>query len=129
VGNGEAPHSVLESMCFPLNLMLKDVGKISLIKEVIDRATSITKFIYNYAFVLSLIKKFTRNRELSHPTITHFVNTSFLFNLCSNVIFSRSKYLFVMTSMIMHFAQDKMGEPPLNYCTLIPSRKEWRKCA
>jgi hypothetical protein len=57
-----------------IDLMLEDVGKISFIKEVIDQARSITKFIYNHAFVLSLMRKFTRNRELLHPTITHFAS-------------------------------------------------------
>jgi hypothetical protein len=42
-----------------IDLMLEDVGKISFVKEVIDRARSITKFIYNHAFVLSLTRTFT----------------------------------------------------------------------
>jgi hypothetical protein len=54
--------------------MLEDVGKIFLIKEVTDRARIIIKFIYNHAFVLSLMSKFTRNKELAHTTITCFAN-------------------------------------------------------
>jgi hypothetical protein len=34
------------------DLMLEDMGKIDWIKDVIDSARSITKFIYNHAFVL-----------------------------------------------------------------------------
>jgi hypothetical protein len=44
-------------------------------KEVIDQDKSITKFIYNDAFVLSLMRKFTKNRELLHLTVTHFASS------------------------------------------------------
>jgi hypothetical protein len=46
------------------SLMLKDMVKTSFIKEVIDQARSIPKFIYNHTFVLSLMMRHTKNREL-----------------------------------------------------------------
>jgi hypothetical protein len=64
-----------------INLMLESVGKISFIKEVIDQVRRIPKYRYNHAFVLSLMRKFTGNKELLHPTITHFA---------SNVIYLKS---------------------------------------
>jgi hypothetical protein len=60
-----------------IDLMLEDMGKTSFIKEVIDQARSIPKFIYNHAFVLSLMRRHTRNRELRRPAITRFA-TNFL---------------------------------------------------
>ena len=57
------------------DLMLKDMGKIPFIKEVVDHAKSITKFIYNHAFVLSLMRRYTKNRELLRPTITRFASS------------------------------------------------------
>eukprot|EP00253_Pinus_taeda_P003832 PITA_03832 len=59
-----------------IDLMLKDIGKISFVKDIVDLSKSITKFIYNHASVLSLMRKFT-NKELVHPTITRFA-TSFI---------------------------------------------------
>ena len=53
-----------------IKLILEDMGKVSFIKEVIDMAGSIPKFIYNHDFVLSLMKRYTRNNELRHPAIT-----------------------------------------------------------
>ena len=41
-----------------IDLMLEDMGKILFIKEVVDHAKSITKFIYNHAFVLSLMRRY-----------------------------------------------------------------------
>eukprot|EP00253_Pinus_taeda_P032126 PITA_32126 len=58
-----------------LDLLLEDMGKLSFIKEAVDMARSIPKFIYNHAFVLSLMRRFTRNKELRRPTITRFATT------------------------------------------------------
>jgi hypothetical protein len=60
-----------------LDLLLEDMGKLSFIKEVVDMARSIPKFIYNHAFVLSLMRRFTRNKELRRPAITRFA-TNFI---------------------------------------------------
>jgi hypothetical protein len=60
-----------------IDLMLKDMGKISFIKDLINQARSIPKFIYNHAFVLSLMRRCTKNKELWHPTITGFA-TNFI---------------------------------------------------
>ena len=58
-----------------IDLMLKDMGEIPFIKEVFDHAKSITKFIYNHAFVLSLMRRYTKNKELLCPTITRFASS------------------------------------------------------
>ena len=46
-----------------IDLILEDMGKIPYIRDIVESAKSITKFIYNHAFVLSLIRRFTNNRE------------------------------------------------------------------
>ena len=53
--------------------MLEDLGKIDWIKDTIDSAQSITKFIYNHATVLSLMRKFTGDRvgASCHHTLCH----------------------------------------------------------
>ena len=60
-----------------LDLILEDLGKIDWIKDTIDLARSITKFIYNHAEVLSLMRWFTGDKELVRPAITRFA-TSFI---------------------------------------------------
>jgi hypothetical protein len=60
-----------------LDLMLEDMGKIDWIKDAIDSTRSITKFIYNHAFVLNLMRKFAGDKELVRPAITRFA-TSFI---------------------------------------------------
>ena len=58
-----------------IDLMLEDMGKLPWIKEIIDSARSVTKYIYNHTFVLSLMRQFTGNKELVRPAITHFSTT------------------------------------------------------
>jgi hypothetical protein len=60
-----------------IDLILEDTCKIAYIKDIIELSRSITKFIYNHASVLSLMRRFTNNRELVHPAITCFA-TSFI---------------------------------------------------
>eukprot|EP00253_Pinus_taeda_P008701 PITA_08701 len=60
-----------------IDLMLEDIGKFSFVKDIVDSSKSITKFIYNHASVLSLMRKFTNNKELVCPAITRF-STSFI---------------------------------------------------
>jgi hypothetical protein len=60
-----------------IDLILEDMGKIPYIRDIVESAKSITKFIYNHASVLSLMRRFTNNRELVRPAITRFA-TSFI---------------------------------------------------
>jgi hypothetical protein len=66
-----------------IDLILEDMGKLPWIKEIIDSAQSVTKYIYiyiyiyNHTFVLSLMRQFTGNRELVCLAITRFA-TSFI---------------------------------------------------
>jgi hypothetical protein len=60
-----------------IDLILEDMGKIPYIRDIVELTKSITKFIYNHASVLSLMRRFTNNRELVHLAITCFA-TSFI---------------------------------------------------
>jgi hypothetical protein len=102
--------------------MLEDMGKTSFIKEVIDQARSVPKFIYNHIWVLSLMRRHTKNRELRRLAITRFA-TNFI------TLQSLLQCLFVMSGGILHIAGKRMGKPLLDWCTVTPSEKEWQRCA
>jgi len=55
-----------------IDLILEDMGKIPYIRDIIESARTITKFIYNHAYFLSWMRIFTNNWELVCPTITCF---------------------------------------------------------
>ena len=58
-----------------IDLMLEDIGKIPMVRHIVESSKSITKFIYNHASVLSLMRRFTNNKELVRPAITRFATT------------------------------------------------------
>eukprot|EP00253_Pinus_taeda_P027219 PITA_27219 len=60
-----------------IDLMLEDIGKIDWVKNSIDHAKSITKFIYNHTLILSLMRKHTGGKDIIKPAITRFA-THFL---------------------------------------------------
>eukprot|EP00253_Pinus_taeda_P014087 PITA_14087 len=60
-----------------IDLMLEDIGKIDWVKNTIDHAKSITKFIYNHTLILSLMRKHTGGKDIIRPAITRFA-THFL---------------------------------------------------
>ena len=60
-----------------IDLMLEDICKQDWIKDTIEHAKSITKYIYNHDLVLSLMRRHTQDRELVRPAVTRFA-THFL---------------------------------------------------
>ncbi|XP_042027456.1 uncharacterized protein LOC121774667 [Salvia splendens] len=60
-----------------IGLMLEDIGKIPLVKNTIRRDVALVGYIYSHTFTLSLLRSFTKKKELMRPAITRFA-TSFL---------------------------------------------------
>ncbi|XP_057418793.1 uncharacterized protein LOC130713003 [Lotus japonicus] len=60
-----------------IDLMLEDIGKIPLIKKTIQRAISLVGFIYGHTSTLSLLRYYTKKRELVRHAVTRFA-TSYL---------------------------------------------------
>ena len=60
-----------------IDLMLEDIGKLPWIKTIIEQGRSVCKFIYNHIWVLNGMRKYTNQKELSHPRVTRFA-TNFL---------------------------------------------------
>lgn len=59
-----------------IDLMLEDIGKLEWVQDIVQECKHITKYIYNHAWVLNLIREFTQG-ELSRPAVTRFA-TNFL---------------------------------------------------
>eukprot|EP00253_Pinus_taeda_P031449 PITA_31449 len=63
--------------------MLEDIGKVEWVKNTVEHAKCITKYIYNHSWVLNLMRKHTGGKELVRPSITRFA-THFLMLQCLN---------------------------------------------
>ncbi|XP_040991643.1 uncharacterized protein LOC121238717 isoform X2 [Juglans microcarpa x Juglans regia] len=57
-----------------IDLILEEIGKIDLIKEVLAKARQVTQFIYNNAWVLNLMRKKTGGRDIIQHATTRFVS-------------------------------------------------------
>eukprot|EP00253_Pinus_taeda_P032274 PITA_32274 len=60
-----------------IDIMLEDIGKVEWVKNIVEHANCITKYIYNHSWVLSLMWKNAGGKELVMPAITRFA-THFL---------------------------------------------------
>eukprot|EP00253_Pinus_taeda_P015102 PITA_15102 len=52
--------------------MLEDIGKLHLINEVVEKAKSITKYLYNHTIVLNTMRNYTEGKEIVRPVVTRF---------------------------------------------------------
>eukprot|EP00253_Pinus_taeda_P004109 PITA_04109 len=57
--------------------MLEDIGKLHWIHEVVEKAKSITKYLYNHTIVLNTMRIYTEGKEIVRPAVTRFA-TNFI---------------------------------------------------
>ena len=48
-----------------IDLILMDIGKIRRVQQVVEMVQTITRFIYNHTWVLSLMRTYTGRRDLT----------------------------------------------------------------
>ncbi|KAI0493154.1 hypothetical protein KFK09_027430 [Dendrobium nobile] len=58
-----------------LNLILKDIGNMSHIQDLAQRASKVTIFVYNHVFVLAWLRKRDGWKEIIRPGATRFATT------------------------------------------------------
>ncbi|XP_052176485.1 uncharacterized protein LOC127790825 [Diospyros lotus] len=58
-----------------INLILESIGKLPRYKKVIDQAKSLTIFIYAHHKTLSLMRSFTKKRDIVRPGVTRFASS------------------------------------------------------
>ncbi|KAL5735038.1 hypothetical protein ACOSP7_032899 [Xanthoceras sorbifolium] len=61
---------------YNINLMLESIGKIQKFKKVIDQAKTFTVFIYAHHKTLSLMRSFTKGRDIVKPGVTRFASSN-----------------------------------------------------
>ncbi|KAK2650141.1 hypothetical protein Ddye_017630 [Dipteronia dyeriana] len=57
-----------------INLMLESIGKLPKLQKYLDLDKSFTIFVYAYPKTLSLLRIFTRKRDIVRPRVTRFVS-------------------------------------------------------
>jgi hypothetical protein len=109
-----------------INLMLSDMGKLSVVGAVVDKASSITKYIYNHCYPLHLMRQFTRGREIIRPASTRFA-TNFI---ALQSIFAQKDALRAMVTsrewVTSACAKDKKGK---KFKEDVLDQEFWKVCA
>jgi len=58
----------------PLNLMLEAIGEVQRYKKILEQAKKFTVFIYAHHKTLSLMRHFTKKRDIVRPGVTRFAS-------------------------------------------------------
>lgn len=57
-----------------VNLMFESIAKLQSFKTIIDRAKGFTIFVYAHHKTLSMMRKFTNNKDIVRPGVTRFAS-------------------------------------------------------
>ncbi|XP_026440234.1 uncharacterized protein LOC113339047 isoform X2 [Papaver somniferum] len=109
-----------------VNLILKDFGELGDIKNVVNKAVKVTKYIYNHSMVLALLRKRPGWTEITRPATTCFA-TNFI--ALQSIIYHKH-YLqglvtcpeFVESSC---YKEDKGQE----FCNIVMNIEFWKTCS
>lgn len=109
-----------------INLMLSDMGKLAEVGVVVDKASSMTKYVYNHCYPLHLMRKFTNGKEILRPAPTRFA-TNFI---ALQSIFAQKDALHAMVLSrdwtTSAYAKDKKGK---KFKEDVLDQEFWKNCA
>ena len=102
------------------------MGKLVEVGVVVDKASSITKYIYNHYYHLHLMRQFTKGREILRPAPTRFA-TNFI---ALQSIFAQKDALHAMVTSrewtTSAYAKDKKGK---KFKENVLDQEFWKNCA
>lgn len=64
-------------VAYCIDKMLEDIGRQDWVSTVLEEAKTNTQYTYSHAWILNIMRKFTRGKELIRPKISRFL-TNFL---------------------------------------------------
>ncbi|XP_042959488.1 uncharacterized protein LOC122294653 [Carya illinoinensis] len=110
---------MLENFCDPKHFPIID--------ETIKKAMKITKFIYNHAWVLALMRKdFTKGHDLCRPAVTRFA-TNFLSIQCLLLFKKELRQMFTCDKWIVSsYSKSNIGKEIAEI--VLEDREFWAQC-
>ncbi|XP_073030706.1 uncharacterized protein [Primulina eburnea] len=100
-----------------VNLMLESIGKLPRFKKIIDQAKSFTIFIYAHHKTLSLMRSFTKKRDIVRPGVIRFASN---FLTLQSLIEKKSSLRAMFTSdMWENCKWSKTNKGKLAYSTVM----------
>ena len=109
-----------------LNLILADIGKMELVSSLARRASMITKFIYNHAFLLAWLRKREGWTEIIRPGPTRFAT---IFIALKSIHQHKHDLMALVTSKTYIDSRYSKDQKAKDVVAIILNEKFWNDCA
>jgi hypothetical protein len=109
-----------------LNLILTDLGKLDLVKETVDHASKITRYLYNHCNPLYLMWQFTDGHEILRPAPTRFATN---FVALQSIHKQKDALRTMVISKEWTSAPCAKEAKARNFVDLVLDQKIWKDCA
>ncbi|KAM1285408.1 hypothetical protein ACFX13_028896 [Malus domestica] len=108
-----------------VDLMLEEIGKMNEVKEVLAKAKKVTRFVYNSAWMLNLVRKKTGGREIVQLATTRFAS---VFLTLQNIVALKHQLQQIFTTaawMQSNFSKQRAG---LEVAEIVADQLFWSLC-
>ncbi|OVA07174.1 zinc finger protein [Macleaya cordata] len=109
-----------------IDLMLEELGKMDMVKEVVVKAKRISQFIYNKSWVHNLMKKTTGGRDIVRHAITRFANNFLTLQSIISLKEPLHQMFTSMTWMQSAFSKERAG---IEVTEIVVDPLFWSLCA
>ncbi|XP_038678831.1 uncharacterized protein LOC119980269 [Tripterygium wilfordii] len=108
-----------------LDLILEDFAKVDWISETIEKARSITKFVYNHSAVLNMVRRYTYGNDIVEPGVTRFATN---FTTLKRLIDLKHNLQSMVTSQEWMDSPYSKKPEGLDMLDLISNQSFWSSC-
>ncbi|XP_054785900.1 uncharacterized protein LOC129292358 [Prosopis cineraria] len=108
-----------------LNLILGDIGKMDIVIGLTTRASMVTKFVYNHAFLLAWLRKREGWTEIIRPGVTRFATT---FIALRSIHEHKHDLQALVTSKVFLDSRYSKGEKAKDVTLIVLDNQFWNDC-
>ncbi|XP_054817833.1 uncharacterized protein LOC129317546 [Prosopis cineraria] len=108
-----------------LNLILGDIGKTDIVIGLATRASMVTKFVYNHAFLLAWLRKREGWTEIIRPGVTRFATT---FIALKSIHEHKHDLQALVTSKVFLDSRYSKGEKAKDATLIVLDNQFWNDC-
>ncbi|XP_054797523.1 uncharacterized protein LOC129302636 [Prosopis cineraria] len=108
-----------------LNLILGDIGKMDIVIGLATRASMVTKFVYNHAFLFAWLRKREGWTEIIRPGVTRFATT---FIALKSIHEHKHDLQALVTSKVFLDSRYSKGEKAKDVTLIVLDNQFWNDC-
>ncbi|XP_048428565.1 uncharacterized protein LOC103946149 isoform X3 [Pyrus x bretschneideri] len=108
-----------------VDLMLEEIGKMNEVKEVLAKAKKVTRFVYNSAWMLNLVRKKTGGREIVQLATTRFAS---VFLTLQNIVALKHQLQQIFTTAAWMQSNCSKQRAGLEVAEIVADQLFWSLC-